>query len=115
MNRKELIKKADEVFSKWIRKRDFGRCFTCGSIYPISDMDNGHFVPRDCMPLRYDEKNCHAQCKQCNQFKGGEPKAYRRALVEKYGEETVKAMERRRYEIRKFTDKELENIIKKYA
>lgn len=111
---KELIKIADRVFSLWIRRRDRGKCITCGTIRPIEIMQNGHFVPRDCKPLRYDEKNCNTQCKDCNEYGRGELKAYRQALVEKYGEKIVKSMENRKQEIKQFSRKELQEIIKKY-
>lgn len=77
----QLKKKADEVFSKYIRKRD-GRCFTCGN---TDNLQCGHYIPRDCLELRYNERNCHAQCVGCNVFKKGNYTVYSLKLMSKYG------------------------------
>jgi 5-methylcytosine-specific restriction endonuclease McrA len=78
----QLKKLADDVFSLYIRKRD-GRCFTCGS---YENLQCGHYIPRDCLELRYAEKNCNAQCVGCNVFKKGNYTAYSLALMRKYGD-----------------------------
>ena len=77
----QLKKIADDVFSLYIRKRD-GRCFTCGS---TENLQCGHYIPRDCLELRYSEKNCHAQCVGCNVFRKGNYTAYALAMMKKYG------------------------------
>jgi hypothetical protein len=49
-----LIKEADEVFSKYIRKRDtkdgFIYCFICGKPVRPVDAHCMHFIDRDHMP-----------------------------------------------------------------
>ena len=65
------MKRADRAFSYFIRQRDANeagvcRCISCGAMFHWVAMDNGHFVGRSNQRLRYDEENCHAQCKTCN-------------------------------------------------
>ena len=70
------ITKLDKVFSEYIRRRDadeYGRvkCCTCDNTFHWSEMDAGHFRYRSIMSIRFDERNCHAQCRECNRFKDG--------------------------------------------
>lgn len=37
-------------------------CYTCGKTMDFKKAQNGHFVPRQYLSVRYDEVNCHAQC-----------------------------------------------------
>jgi hypothetical protein len=74
----KLKKELDRVFSLFIRQRDaredgWGYCVTCGHFAPWKEMDCGHYVPRQDLATRWDERNCHLQCKSCNGFRGGEP------------------------------------------
>jgi hypothetical protein len=76
----KLKKELDRVFSLFIRQRDatagsdgYGYCATCGYLAHWKEMDCGHYVPRQDLATRWDERNCHLQCKSCNGFRGGEP------------------------------------------
>lgn len=65
------MKRADRTFSYFIRQRDANEagicsCVSCGEMFHWLAMDNGHFVVRSNQRLRFDEKNCAAQCKTCN-------------------------------------------------
>jgi len=107
----KLKKKADEVFSKWIRNRD-KECFTCASKL---NLQNGHFVSRSHNPLRYDEMNCNAQCVGCNVFKYGNSAEYAKRLIDKYGLAKFNELVIRGREIKQFTIHELQQIIERYA
>lgn len=65
-DKRKLIKKLDRIFSKYIRLRDtktgFGLCITCESLISFTNCDAGHFVTRDRIATRYDERNVNAQC-----------------------------------------------------
>lgn len=113
-----LKKKADAVFSKYIRNRDslngISECITCGTQKPIAQMQNGHFVSRRTNSLRFDEMNCNAQCYSCNVMKHGDLYEYAKKLDLKYGDGTASELHSRRFEVHKFTIQELEEIIDKY-
>ena len=85
------LAKADKEFSMYIRRRDAdshtGRanCCTCGKNEHWSDMDCGHWVSRSVMVARFNPKNAHAQCRECNRFKDGEYEKHRTHIIRQYG------------------------------
>jgi len=79
---KRLQKKADLVFSKWIRNRDSDKCICCGS---TKQPQAGHYVPRACLRLRYDPRNVNCQCCSCNVFKKGNMDVYAMKLMKLHG------------------------------
>ena len=84
------INKADVWFSKFIRLRDadddgYCTCITCGAVRHWKNLDCGHFIKRQFMSARYNEKNCNAQCKNCNNFEQGNDSNYERFILAKYG------------------------------
>jgi hypothetical protein len=96
-NSVNLMKKLDNVFSKYIRLRDADkngvcRCITCGGFFPWNRGDAGHFVSRDKKAVRYDVRNVNFQCPYCNRFRSGEQYIYGEAIDKKYGEGTAKEL-----------------------
>lgn len=90
-------KELDTVFSRYIRYRDKGQCFTCPKKDDPKKMQCGHFVPRQYLAVRFDEKNCNCQCYACNMLYGGQGATYAIRLAEKYGIETVEELESKRW------------------
>lgn len=112
----KLKKKADALFSQYVRLRDsdkygYGTCITCGVRKPWKEGQAGHFIKRSVSTLRYDEENVNFQCYQCNVLKYGEQYKYAQELDLKYGDGTAKKLHDRRYETHKFSIDELEQII----
>lgn len=94
---RKQINKLDKVFSEYIRLRDAnpqGLCFciTCNRPFNWREGDAGHYVQRDRLATRYDEKNVHAQCKYCNRFRSGEQYNHGVAIDKKYGDGTAKKL-----------------------
>jgi len=108
-------KKAWTVFSKWIRERDKGVCYTCqrrglhGSIYHA-----GHFISRRHNATLFNEMNVHGQCINCNMWDYGNSGVYAQNLIRDYGKEKFDELVAKGKTIKQFTIKELENIIEKY-
>lgn len=94
-------KELDAIFSKYIRWRDKGQCYTCPKKDDPKYMQNGHFVPRQYLSVRYSEINCHCQCYACNMLYNGQPSRYAQRLREEYGYEIINDLERKRQEITK--------------
>lgn len=117
MNSK-IKKKLDKVFSEYIRKRDsindIATCITCGYKEHWKNMDAGHFIPRQHMGTRWDERNVHAQCKRCNGFEGGQQYRYGQFLRLKYGDQIIDELEYKGRSITKFSDRDGEALIKLY-
>ena len=93
----KMIEKLDAVFSQFIRLRETVngrcRCFTCGKSENWTEIHNGHFIDRRHMNTRFNERNCHPQCFTCNVEKRGNIEAYKKALINKYGDNILSDLE----------------------
>lgn len=101
MKKPNLKKNLDAVFSKFIRYRDKGQCYTCPHKDDPKRMQNGHFIPRQYLAVRWDEVNCHCQCYACNMLYNGQPGAYALRLEKDFGVGTVERLESKKREITK--------------
>lgn len=101
----QLKKDLDKVFSQYIRlkysKNGMCKCVTCGKVDHWKSIQNGHYISRQYLSLRYSEINCHPQCVGCNVFKGGNYTAYALFMLNTYGQETLEEMEREKQKITK--------------
>lgn len=96
LTRKEIINRTDRLRQTYARyegafKRKgiwLNTCVTCGQVLPCDKTNGGHFIPRGCMPYRWDEKNVHCQCVACNLWKNGSYIEYSQWFMKKYGEDT---------------------------
>ncbi len=103
--RQEWLAEAQEAFNRYVRLRDAALpCVSCGTtnppMLPGGQWDAGHWKSRGARPeLRFNEDNCHKQCKVCN---GGSkfPRkaetvsdAYRIELIKRIGLEAVERLE----------------------
>lgn len=130
--KREWIKDAQMWFNKFIRLRDANKlCISCdrtiGEIEgndgwkPGGAWDAGHYLTRGAHPeLRFEELNCHKQCKSCNAGSGkfsaksrtvGE--RYREKLIDKIGLPMVEWLEGPHKE-KKYTIDDLKEIIVTY-
>lgn len=115
----ELIREADIAFCAYIRVRDRLAGYPCiSSGLPLdwswNNVDAGHYRSRGAAShLRYDERNCHAQSKHENRYKGGNIVEYRKSLIERIGLAEVEDLEADN-EPHKWTREELRAIKAKY-
>ncbi len=91
---KKEVAKLDRIFSEYIRLRDsddlgYCTCISCGKVQYWKDVDNGHLINRKHMTVRFNEKNCHAQCRSCNRFSEGELAQYTAAFIDRYGRDQL--------------------------
>src|SRR4026208_612319 len=111
-----LRKKLDDVFSAFIRSRDTkdgkGWCITCG-VY--TELEAGHFIPRQHAATRWLENNVHGQCPRCNRWLHGDQASYYEALVKKYGQDVVSELMRLKKTTRKFSTSEMKEMIARYS
>lgn len=95
----DYIKEAQSAFNKYVRFRDMGKgCISCGADCGTTavggDGDAGHFRSRGSAPhLRFDERNCHLQCKRCNRYLSGNVADYRVGLIDRIGQLALDALE----------------------
>ena len=112
---RQLLKKAQIVFNKWIRQRDAGLpCICCGS-YNTSEA--GHYYSQGHnSSLRFNEINVNLCCTRCNCFLHGNLIAYRQGLLKRYGQQKLDLLDSAaRNRVKKWSRTELEIIIKTYS
>lgn len=118
-NRAKLVREADKVFSTYIRKKasvnGYARCVTCNKRDKWQKMDNGHYLSRKYVQIRWDETNCHVQCKNCNQNLGGNLVKYRAYLIRLYGYDPTEILKRKVQTRGKITVSDIQNIINEYS
>lgn len=111
--------KLDRIFSEYIRLRDadnngYIRCISCGKIVFWKDTDNGHFINRKHMSLRFSETNCNAQCRACNRFDEGNMTGYNQGMIKKYGQQTVDLLILAKKQVNKISDAEYQILVAHY-
>lgn len=114
----KVKKELDRVFSIYIRQKyadSFGivQCYTCQKTGSVKELQNGHFVPRQYLSVRWDERNCRPQCYACNMLYNGQPSAFA-ARLEAEQPGIVKELEEMRKTIRQWTIKEIEDLTAYY-
>lgn len=77
-------------------------------------MDAGHFQTRAKYSIRWDPMNVKPQCKKCNIQNSGHQYQFGLNLDFHYGKGTADRLIRMGNETRKFSDQELEAMIKEY-
>jgi hypothetical protein len=93
-------KLADAQFSLYIRvlnadEEGYCLCFTCGKKLPwrgSGSLHAGHFIGREHIPTRYDERNVKPQCDTCNTYHEGEHGAFALNLTKIYGEKVIEEL-----------------------
>lgn len=114
-----LIADADAIFSQYIRLKyanKYGEvgCFTCYERKHWTLMQNGHYVKRGHLYLRWDERNCRPQCPPCNELKSGNMAEYTTRLENQTPGITEILIEESRL-VHKPSREEIRSIIAEYA
>jgi len=116
-------KRAWKVFSEMIRRTradDDGMayCVTCKQEFPDKakkvhwkELQAGHFIDGKGNAILFDELGVHPQCYSCNCMKSGNKIEYFRFMQEKYGDEVIDYLRRKKHQTKKFTIDELENLM----
>ena len=108
--------KIDKPFHEFIRRRDcddhtgMTKCISCNKPVHFSETDAGHFIGRQHLLTRYDERNVHAQCRKCNRFEYGRQYEYSINL----GEDLAQELLTKSKGIMKLTDPEWMEIFIEY-
>lgn len=116
----KLKAEAQAAFNGFIRTRDEGMpCICCGRFAAPGysrggTWDAGHYRSVGSAPhLRFNERNCHAQLKQCNSHGAGRAVDYRLGLIARIGIGAVEALENDN-EPRHYTKDELRELAAEY-
>ena len=93
--KREWLKQAQREFNRFIRLRDYDKpCVSCGRVHVEmtsgGNWDAGHYLTVGAYPEhRFNEDNCHKQCKKCNGG-GGRFARKDRTVTEKFKAEIIK-------------------------
>jgi hypothetical protein len=109
-SRKWLLAELDRCTSLIVRRRD-GRCVTCGS---VRGLQCSHFYSRRCLGIRFDLRNCNAQCARCNRRHNRDRAPYEACMLETYGPAVVTELDELRMSLGKVTDDELRELLRRY-
>ena len=107
---RRLLKRADAVFSVWIRARD-RRCVTCGA---TGKLQCSHLIRRGKHSVRFSEVNCHTQCSSCNWKHNYFPEKYTSWLLSTHGELAYLTLVKDAMKLKSWKRYELESIVEKY-
>jgi len=115
----DLIADADAVFSQYIRlkyadKNGIVKCFTCSEKKHWTLMQNGHYIKRAHLYLRWDERNCRPQDNTCNCLRDGNIGAFSANLEKEKPGITDILIEEMRV-VHKPTREEIRQIIAEYT
>ena len=103
--------KADNEFSKWIRRRD-GKCLRCGT---TDNLSNSHFWSREKSALRYEPDNCIALCTwKCHIYGWEKEKAgaYRDFMIARLGEARYEELKKIYYQSKMNRREAIINLMK---
>ena len=107
------LRRADMVFSRWIKKRDLYTCQRCGNKHMIKSqgLHCCHFISRRNEATRFDPDNACSICYGCHSWFHQNPKEHENFMVNRLGVEIFNALQDRRRKVVKKNDKE---IIERY-
>ena len=107
----QLTKKADKVFSLWIRQRD-GRCLRCGK---KENLQCAHIFSRSARSVRFEELNCITLCSGCHLFWAHKNPIEFTEFVKKLLGRKYTILKKKYTTLKQLKAEDLEKIIKKYA
>lgn len=85
---------ADDLVREIIFLRD-DKCITCDKRQSNEKLQVGHLITRGVHSVRWDLKNCNAQCSGCNLRHESYPEYYFTAFVNKYGSGELEWLQKR--------------------
>jgi hypothetical protein len=110
----DYLKIAQQVFNKYIRKRDNGlNCISCDK--PCKKENAGHYYSQGGHSnVRFNEDNVHLQCEHCNTYLSGNLLNYQLKIKERIGSQKLMELQAIAHETKKWTKDELKEIIATY-
>ena len=111
-------KTLDKLFSKYIRFKDaqngYVRCYTCNAVHPPEEVDAGHYITRQHMATRWDERNVKPQCRKCNRFESGVSDEFALHLLKDYGQDVLDELNKAKWTPTKIDTMQIVVLIEKY-
>jgi len=118
-SRKSLVKKLDDIFSKYVRMVNadphtgLNSCYTCGLVKHWKELQCGHFQTRGHYMTRWNPDNCRPQCGRCNML-SGEQYRFGLELDREFYSGKAEELEILAHKTAKFSDAELLEMIEHF-
>ena len=114
-----IRRQLDKEFSRYVRLRHADHvgnvaCVTCNKSLHWSDTHCGHYVPRQYLSVRWDDRNANVQCPYCNTYRHGNLAEYTLFMQKTYGQSVVDELLQAKHKTVKFTRSQLEEMLLKY-
>ena len=87
---------------------------TCRAIIPWKKSQCGHYIPRNHLSTRFEEKNVAPQCVGCNVFGRGKPDLFALALVSKYGKNILEDLNIQKNKPTKYKISDYQDMVERY-
>ena len=115
---RSLRKTAWQLLSKIVRSKysenGYGRCYTCTSVHPVSELQAGHAIGGRHNAVLFDEEILRSQCVRCNVFMRGNYPVFSARLVREHGIEWWESKLKYSQEIKIYKRSDLEELIESY-
>lgn len=110
----DYLKIAQQVFNKFIRKRDNGlNCISCDK--PCKKENAGHYYSQGGhSAVRFNEDNVHLQCEHCNTFLSGNLLNYQVGIEKRIGSQKLMELQAIAHDVKKWSKEELKELIDVY-
>ena len=117
--RRRLIRNLDKYCSWYVRlneadKDGFITCITCGKKVYWKQADNCHWLSRRYQKTRWDLRDVHAGCRECNRAKNGNYDSYNKVMKKLLGEDGCAELEQLAHSGRKISTVELNAMLLDY-
>ena len=89
-------------------------CFTCQAIKHWKGFQCGHYIPRNHLSTRFEERNCAPQCVGCNVFGRGKHDEFAIQLMAKCGPGILEDLSAQKNKSIKYTEENYRDMIEKY-
>ena len=115
-----LSSKAWKLCSEYNRRKDadangFTKCCSCGKWGHWKTLHAGHYYPRRCSSLHFEESNIHAQCRGCNFYNIEVGKiGYANFMLKRYGQAHLDRLEWQSRGIRRWRKFEIDQQAEYY-
>ena len=110
---------ADKYFSVYIRRLNADSngdavCVTCRAIKHWKELQCGHYIPRNHLSTRFDDRNVAPQCCGCNLFGRGKHDEFALHLIAKYGPGILENLNLEKNKVVKYTEADYQQMIETY-
>lgn len=111
--------KAWKAFSMWVRTHNavdgLNICYTCGKIFPVKELQAGHFIEGRTNSVLFEEDIVECQCQKCNIWDKGNLTVFTFKKIKELGEDRINELIQLKHQTKKYTIADYQEIAEKYT